>query len=266
MSKTSVPRTESIVSIGPELAREWLKTSRGNRLISEPDVEMWARSMEAGAWQPDLDYIGFDEEGRLCDGHHRLTAVVTSGLTIKNRVRWGMTEAEIRARDTGRPRSFSDVLRMEEKEKNARLLQAMIRGFFLAQGKSRNFKLAIFEQQETLAKYGRRFRSIIEAHGVGGRAHVLGALAYAWPADPEGMLEFARKFRTGEDLSRGSPILVLRETLILNKGNRRASNAASLTLVAAHKFVTGQSIDLIRKNQIPPARQFFATFYEGAIK
>ncbi len=66
--------TKEIIS--PAKAREYLATSRGNiRPLQESKVRNLVAEIERGEWRLSHQGIAFDTDGRLIDGHHRLTAI-----------------------------------------------------------------------------------------------------------------------------------------------------------------------------------------------
>ena len=58
----------------PEMAREWLTHNTHNRPVSRQTVEQYARDMKAGRWYYTNQGIGFDVNGVMTDGQHRLLA------------------------------------------------------------------------------------------------------------------------------------------------------------------------------------------------
>jgi len=71
------------VSVTPAMAAEWLKLNSLNRPIRRQTVSKYASVMRSGQWVRSPEAIGFDVNGRLIDGQHRLTAVVESGVTVE---------------------------------------------------------------------------------------------------------------------------------------------------------------------------------------
>lgn len=65
----------SIVIVTPEMARRWLERNMSNRPISLITVHKYQRDMEAGLWHFTNAGVGFDVQGNLIDGQHRLHAI-----------------------------------------------------------------------------------------------------------------------------------------------------------------------------------------------
>ena len=72
--------------ITPAIAAEWLTRATKQR-VSASLVEVYARKMREGRWVGECDRrfdpIRLDWQGRVTDGHHRLHAIVRSGVTVE---------------------------------------------------------------------------------------------------------------------------------------------------------------------------------------
>lgn len=69
-------------SVSPAVALEWLeKHNTHNRNVAETRVDQYTRDMNAGRWHLGTDGIGFDRDGVLRNGQHRLLSVISSGIT-----------------------------------------------------------------------------------------------------------------------------------------------------------------------------------------
>ncbi len=101
-----------LVKVTPKLAAQWLATNHSNRPVSRAFVDELSRSLRSGTFQTTHQGIAFDEQGRLRDGQHRLTAIVETGITIELLVTTGLTDQELLAIDDGRRRTIHQVLTM----------------------------------------------------------------------------------------------------------------------------------------------------------
>ena len=98
-----------VMTITPELARTMLDTSPGNRALRNATVHHYSMAMTRGEWiigQP----LEFDCNGQLRNGHHRLNAVIHSGLTIDFMVVTGLPSEAFKVMDIGLTRAMSDVI------------------------------------------------------------------------------------------------------------------------------------------------------------
>lgn len=102
-------RTE-VREVSPQLAEAWLRLNAQNRSITAARVDQYARDMKDGRWTLTHQAIGFDENGDLIDGQHRLAAVVQADVTVPMLVVWGMAKDSKANVDTGRARTAGDML------------------------------------------------------------------------------------------------------------------------------------------------------------
>jgi hypothetical protein len=100
----------TVMDITPEMAKEMLATSAGNRRLRGWYVDMLAAAMKRGEWRVTSQGIGFDVYGRLRDAHHRLHACIQSGVTFQSVVVFGMRPDAYEVTDTGMVRTYADRL------------------------------------------------------------------------------------------------------------------------------------------------------------
>lgn len=98
--------------ISPEIAELYLKKSAGNRALSMQTVNNYARDMACGKWELTSQGITFSVSGVLTDGHHRLNAVIKSGVTVQMNVTYDEPDG-VFIHDRGRPRTQGNVLYMK---------------------------------------------------------------------------------------------------------------------------------------------------------
>lgn len=96
------------VLITPKLAQDMLNSSKGNRSIRPSRVDTHARQMIAGEWHDNGDTVRVYGDGSLQDGHHRLAAIVKSGVPMRTILVTGITKEAALTVDKGSPRSVSD--------------------------------------------------------------------------------------------------------------------------------------------------------------
>ena len=96
--------------ITPDLARQMLASSKGNRGIRKNKVEAYKEALLAGEWEENGDTIRFYDDGSCQDGHHRLTACVESGVAFYALVVRGLTQRAAQTVDKGAIRSNADEL------------------------------------------------------------------------------------------------------------------------------------------------------------
>jgi hypothetical protein len=112
----------TVLEVTPDLARKWLarnhppsKTDNpSNRPIRRHRIERYAKMMERSEkWTVTPDAIGFDVDGKLTNGQHRLMAIVESGEPQRMIVGWNLPEDSIRHTDVGAKRTPGDALAVE---------------------------------------------------------------------------------------------------------------------------------------------------------
>lgn len=108
--------TSKIETITPELAEEYLKHSKKNRKIKPKSVEALARDIKRGKFLITNQGIGFDIDGNLCDGQHRLLAVIMARTSIQMMVVRGLNIGAACVVDRGAARSVRDVMQIENNE------------------------------------------------------------------------------------------------------------------------------------------------------
>lgn len=102
--------TSTRVLITPEMAAEYLKSSKGNRGLRRAKVEAYKAAMLSGEWIENGDSIRFYKDGSMQDGHHRLTACVESGVSFYAILVFGLTKEAAKTVDKGATRSNADEL------------------------------------------------------------------------------------------------------------------------------------------------------------
>lgn len=112
--KTERPQvTSEMVFVTPEMAQEFLNNNDMNRIPSPANVETLKNEILKIEWLVGTDVIGFDSKGQLCNGQHRLIALIKSGATgVWMYIMKGVDDKYIQKADTGQKRSAADVLKM----------------------------------------------------------------------------------------------------------------------------------------------------------
>lgn len=224
-----------VMLVTPAIASRWLeKNHEENRPIRWQAVEAMANDIRSGAFKLTHQAIAFGDDGRLLDGQHRLSAVVAAVepvrmLIIRNRA--GAFSDPI---DRGRPRAVSMLLRISNRE--AAALNVLR---WLENGGPTNVPATAAELAEVLERHAEALQTI-KTH-VKGSSTLLGSLlaacVYALPVEPDRVLAFAYKVRTGEMLQKGDPAYAFRLWKERNPGsNQWAATLAALNCV--RYFVT----------------------------
>ena len=105
-----------VMTITPELAKEWLNKNVNNRRLSVAAIDRLASMIERGLWQLSHQGIAFYEDDTLADGQHRLSAIVKAGKAVQSVVTYGLTKESNGIIDQGgRVRTLADNLAFEGK-------------------------------------------------------------------------------------------------------------------------------------------------------
>jgi hypothetical protein len=107
-----VALTHRVETITVAKAEKMLETNTKNRRLSDRIVQKYAEMMRTGRWVDDGSPIRRDEAGNLLDGQHRLWAVIESETEQQFLVVTGIPEEAMTTMDTGKHRSFQDILSM----------------------------------------------------------------------------------------------------------------------------------------------------------
>lgn len=246
--------------ITPELAARWLKTSVGNRNISAKAVKRLVMDILAGAWDLNGETIKFNDQGQLMDGHHRLTAIVVSGVTVSSAVFRGAPGKSVRTIDCGVARSFANLLEFEG-ESNSGTIASSGRLFYRYENKYPN---SLGEDNVTHTQLMGQFQRHPEfresARYVGGKDNLRRILTPSVATvthficglkDPVTRDRFFAEVNSGAQLEAGSPSLVLRETIqSLRSGNKRERRRPewlfAMTLKAWNAYRKGKKVRLLK--------------------
>lgn len=224
-----------LLDVTPGMAKSWLeRAGEGHRTISPQKVAKMVRDIKAGDYLVTANAIGFDSDGRLIDGRHRLAAVVQSELTVRTWVVFGMEPVAIDVTDDTRARTHGDMLRMHG-ETHYSTLAAMVSHVWRYDRKlfhrstmtpTRPEVLEWLEANPTAREsvlVGCRAAKVI-APALAAACHYIFSRKNSKEAD-----WFFEHLTTGTVLKSGSPILALRERLLEDK-------AATRKLLTVEKF------------------------------
>jgi len=109
MNKTMEPQE---ILITPALAAHWLTFNTANRNLPVGNSKHYAELIRKGEFLTTHQALAFtgdiDNPERLLDGQTRLSAIISTGKSIRQWVFWNAPEITFRAIDGGKPRSFVD--------------------------------------------------------------------------------------------------------------------------------------------------------------
>lgn len=216
--------------VTPEMAKGWLEKNSCNRPLNKRNVNNYARDMESGSWilNGEAVKVGFD--GILLDGQHRLAAVVQAGVAVEMLVVIDLDPSTQDTMDTGRKRTFSDVLSIKGMSNATSVASIAKRMWSWDQGDvkfSGNIKPttaelnawiaanpSVHRSAEIATRTRKGFRAVSQS--TAGTAHNMFNRI-----DPDDTAEFFARFASGAGLLEGSAILALRNRLMRDAAEGR---------------------------------------------
>lgn len=238
-----------LILVTPELAAYWLEKNLHNRKVYVGVVREYAAAMRDERWWFDGDSIQFSKEGILLNGQHRLMAQVASGTTLVQSV-WYDLDSEVQTvMDTGRKRSFADILELEG-EKDSTHLAALTSMLYYYEKGNRGQNLTNFanwngnraQHSQLLAffqEHAEELRGCLPEAKAAHRGTYAPIRVTAFAnllfrridkADAEG---FMKALASGVGLENESPILLLRQRLVNDYGKKNAVSRPQSWVVLA---------------------------------
>jgi hypothetical protein len=212
------------------MAEKWLRKNAINRPMRQELVLNYAAMMERGEWMPNGESIIIADTGMLLDGQHRLSAIILYGKPVVTYVAMGLPEEVFLTINQGKSRNRSDALGICGESHPTRLSSALSLLHLYVTGKLKEGVTQRYagtnlpspkQQADLLEQWPEMREAILEARrvqsGIGGNLNpsacavgivVLGRI------DEEDASKFFYHLKTGENISKGSPIGVLRQMLI----------------------------------------------------
>lgn len=241
-----------IVTVTPELARQWLQRNVGNRGLSGTAVAGYKDSIVRGEWRLSGDAIMFNRRDELINGQHRLTAVAEANKAATFLVMEGCEESTKDVIDLGRGRSIADMLRMIYGVDRASMVTSVLTLLDRAVYE-RPLKLTVDRALEQIGMYDEALgwaTTNMPGRNVFVAAPVVAACVFAYGRGPMMVHDFAARLCKGHNLVEGSPILTLRNTITRMGGiGTRTDDRITLfflCLTAIYKHLHDQHVKNLR--------------------
>jgi hypothetical protein len=204
--------------ITPDMAAELLRGGDHNRSLNQNWVTTLSRDMIAGRWKLTPQGIVLDEDGKLLDGQHRLSAVVRAKVPAEFWVTEGAPFEMFRYLDGGRSRSMYDRLKISGYDDPSQL--AAISRKVYAWRSEQPWKMTKHPSRDELQEIIDKDSSLPDAakfaHGWNSRPNPATA-GFAWwlftNIDAEDGIWFMERLRTGADLPENSGVWAVRDRL-----------------------------------------------------
>jgi len=221
--------SSEIVNVTPEYARSLLSKNGMNRPLNKAHVFNLANAMARGEWQINGESIKIAQCGTLLDGQHRLSAIVKTGSPCSIVVIKGLPLESFHTINTGaKTRGAADVLAISG-EKNASVLAASARLLKCWQNNKscpqfQGHHVTVAEVENVLEHHPKlRTYSSFKSDGLKKMLNpsLICFLAYVFHmANPIKAAQFFDQLETGLGMEKGSPVLMLRDRLLLNSSTR----------------------------------------------
>lgn len=262
--------------ITPEKAREYLKGNIHNRPIRQSTIEHYAREMKIGNWVTTHQGIAFDEDGSLLDGQHRLLAIIESGCTIPilvstqipKMLNHGSAVHTMDCVDRGLIRKVADQLHLNHGVANANLVVGVGNAIArMCHGSARG--LTTPNMLVVLEIYGEvisRIVAIVMSFIPAKNSAIIAPIAFAAKIDQAKAEEFAEQLASGEGLKRGSPALLLRNSVSNRSVSSRPSKIATIESTAncLYNFFEGNQLTMLKSGRV--GLEYFRSKQKNNIK
>lgn len=256
----------NFVVITPTLAKILLTHfNDNNRPVSDTNVSNLVKEMVNEKWLVNGETITFNELGDMTNGQHRLRALIKADVTLLLLVVTGLKSETFATIDSGRKRTTSDVLAYAGvlSSKNSASLCKFIYGFKEGKyGAHKNVSARTLNNTAILGYYNslddveinssvnfgqtfsKKANGIITPTVLGGIYYILNEV------NREKSNEFLTKLCTGDNLTKNSPILALRNRLIKAKIDNTYHLTSDMLvkniIYCWEKFVNGENVKVIK--------------------
>ncbi len=235
----------------PELAEKWLqKNPRVQRNMSQGEVDMLTRLILGGDWYVNGATIVFGDDGRLYDGQHRLAACAKSGKIVTCLCVWGVDSMAFATMDTGRVRTGPDNLKANKVAYSIAVSAAVGILWKIERGtysdvRTYSYKISPLE----VVRFVEQHPGLTDAAALSNpsckivHSSSVPAVCYYLFAqiDASKCSEFFNHLVTGADLSKGNPILALRNKALI-RGELRPGDLLRWFFAAWNAFREGKPL------------------------
>lgn len=235
---------------------EWLiARNPDNRRLKNGLINSISADVSNGLWQFNGETIIISKSGELNDGQHRLYAFAKSGIPVKSLVAFGLPRDSRHTIDTGSAKTPADFLTMNDTS-NASLTATTVNLYLLYQkgvyGRSSTHGSTVYNtKQDILEEYARHKGFIDAAIAVAqsskfcrtlGQSSVAAAYLIISDASPARVDGFFDRLIDGDGLSKGDPILTLRNKLSMNNDRLFSHERIELILRTWNAWRSGKDV------------------------
>lgn len=244
-----------VESIGPATAKAYLDNAAPNRKLNNRAVERYTHTMKSGGWRVTHQGIAFNENGQLCDGQHRLTAVIRSGKTVQMNVSRYSANAPMAVLDSGVSRSVGDRVQIAgtipvNPHRVVTILSAMLiaeTGMILPTPQPHEIE-KLYDHEQAAINF------TLTAFGTGysknWNAIVCAAFAHCSDFAPTEVAQLATMIREKVGYKRGSAaqafVIALTEDRLLASGNTNRLSTMAKVLWLIRQHIEGKPVTRIK--------------------
>ena len=252
-----------IVLITPAFAAELLRQNIRNRSLTSARVDRIRDAIQRGEWKLNGDAIRVSSTGVLLDGQHRLTPIMLSGLSVESFVTSGLPDEVFDTIDVNsRPRGPSDIFNLHGFKSSTSVAATAL--LVYQWSKSPKSLALSSSKQPTAAQLVELVRSQPEIyeHAMWGQSDrfarsylspsVAGFTRYVFSAhNKHAADDFFEKLATGAGLEEHSPILHLRNALLIasaksSRDKLNRNHKIALIFKAFKQYLAGAEIKILR--------------------
>jgi len=242
-----------IIELTPELAAKFLQNNNLNRPVSKATLTRYENTIRRGEWKLNGEPIIVFKNNDLGEGQHRCLAVVSTGISIQTVIIYGIDENAFETINTGKNRSPSDVLSMNN-EVNCRVLASAARSYLITKLVGREIHCITNLQISECVKDHPHLRYWSQKYAGNKKSKlfpssICGYLAIASEKYGFEKLDvFFDRLCNGTDLTQGEPAFVLRERFISQTKVSRISEAYARAFIikSINAHLLGKKISFLR--------------------
>jgi len=233
LNKKQTPKAK-LIEVSPAMAEKMLERNVHNRPLRDHVVQYYAAEMRAGHWLITDAAIGFDWDGNLVNGQHRLAGCVLAQVSFWTWVVEGLDPHSQDIIDNGVKRRPSDVLHLAGHPR-ASILATVARLLFYyernrLQG-SRNSQISPFDIAQVVERGGDELNDAIEWVCRNRIREIIpeGLASFCKyifsKQNPEKAESFLLGLKSGLDLRKTDAVYWLRERMVRKRGANFVANA-----------------------------------------
>jgi hypothetical protein len=250
----------TIEKITPAKALQYIATvdMSKQRPLKQSKINDYASAMSHGHWVMTHQGIAFDDEGNLCDGQHRMHAVVKSGATVEMQVTRNLIQKQgdlftFDAIDQGVKRHIGEQLHVRHGVKNANHIASAVKKI-VQLCLNKNPVMSVANTVAALKYYESELHvchSLLSVTNGMTKAGILGPAALALRVGGEKVKSFVEKVGNGENIKKGDPAYTFRQYALSYKtqgGGKGDRLEYAFCLCAMHAMI-GSEIKLIKQTR-----------------